>query len=505
MKIADLKTMKSMDEKAMQDFAIPGIILMENAALSVMKHLDLGMTYFVIVAGKGNNGGDGFALARQLKNLGKEVDIFYVSERGEPEGDAKVFYTMVKELGIFMEGVTKEKELWGLQEALKEADLIVDALLGTGLKGEVSPLLQEVIHSMNQYQEKILSIDLPSGLCIDEGKPMPVAVKASKTVTFECMKKGFLAYRALPYVGQILVEKIGIPDQVLADLPYTGQMITKQDAQRFLPNRNRIGHKNQYGHVLVVAGSPGFTGSALLTSGAALVTGSGLVTLCSHEKSMESLMLRWTEIMSLSQEQLEDGVKASHVVAFGPGLGPSRDTLKLLMRVIKTLHEEGKTEATLVLDADGLNVLKGKLEILKPLCFQVIMTPHLGEMERLTGTNKKEIEENRIQIAKDFALEYGVILVLKGYHTVVTDGKTVYVNETGTSAMAQAGMGDALTGIIASLAGQGIPGLEAAALGVYLHGGIGDELAKKRYSVKASEIIDNIPFFMKSLQDEVRK
>ena len=500
MKIANLTTMKTMDEKAIKDYGIPGIILMENAALSVLKHLDLKNTYFVIVAGKGNNGGDGFALARQLKNLGKEVDLFYVSERGKPEGDALVFYDIIKKLGVSMEDVTKEKKLWAFQDALEEADIIVDALLGTGLQGEVSPFLQEVIQSMNRYEGKVVSIDLPSGLSVDEGKPMPVAVKASKTVTFECMKTGFLAYSALPHLGEVLVEKIGIPDLVRKEMTYVGRIITREDAQNFLPKRKIIGHKNQYGHVLVVAGSPGFTGAALLASQAALVTGSGLVSLYSHEKSMETLVLRLTEIMSLSPEKLEDGVRVSDVVAFGPGLGPTRDTLKLLMRVIKTLHEEGKTDATLVLDADGLNVLKGKLDILKPLCFNLILTPHPGEMERLTGKSKKEIEENRIQIAKDFAKEYGVVLVLKGYHTVVTDGEKVYVNQTGSSAMAQGGMGDTLTGIIASLVGQRINPLEAAALGVYLHGGIGDDLAKKQYSVKASEIIDHIPFFMKKLQ-----
>lgn len=492
--------MRTMDEKAIGDYGIPGIILMENAALAILKHMDLRKNYFVIVAGKGNNGGDGFALARQLKNLGKEVDLFYVSERGEPEGDARVFYDMVINLELSMEIVSKEKKLWALQEALEDADEIIDGLLGTGLKGELSPFLQDVIKLMNRYTNKIVAIDVPSGLLMDEGKPMGVAVRARKTVTFECMKKGFLDYSAFAYLGDVVVEKIGIPEQVMKSLTFTGEIITRDKAQCFLPKRKVMGHKNQYGHVLVAAGSPGFTGAALLASRAALVTGSGLVSLYSHEKSMETLVLRLTEIMSLSQEKLEDGVRNADVVAFGPGLGNTRDTLKLLMRVIKTLHEEGKTDATLVIDADGLNVLKGRLEILKPLCFEVILTPHPGEMERLTGKSKEEIEENRIEVAKNFAKEYGVILVLKGYHTVVTDGENVYVNQTGSSAMAQAGMGDTLTGIIASLSGQGLQALEAAALGAYLHGGIGDQLAKNQYSIKASEIIDNIPFFMKKLQ-----
>jgi len=157
-------------------------------------------------------------------------------------------------------------------------------------------------------------------------------------------------------------------------------------------------------------------------------------------------------------------------------------------------------DSTLVIDADGLNVLEAKCEILKPLCFHVVITPHPGEMARLTGKSKKEIEENRIDVARDFAKEYGVIVVLKGYHTVITDGEKVYINSTGSSAMAQGGMGDALTGMIASLSGQGISAFEAAVLGTYIHGCIGDQLSNKRYSVKASEIIENIPLYMKELQ-----
>lgn len=505
MKIADAKTMRMMDEKAIEEYKIPGIILMENAALSLLKHIDLEKNYFVIVAGKGNNGGDGFALARQLKNLGKEVDVFYVFDRGEPEGDARVFYDIVTKLKISMDVLNEEKNLWLFQDALEEADVIIDGLLGTGLNGELSDFLQEVIKVMNYYAKKIVSIDVPSGLLVDSGKPSPVAVKAKKTITFECMKKGFLAYSALPFLGEITVEAIGIPTQVKDQLTFSGEIITKEMARRILPIREVTGHKNSYGHILVVAGSEGFTGAALLTSEAALVTGSGLVSLYSHEKSMETLVLRLTEIMSLRQEKLEEGVKQAQVVAFGPGLGNTRETQKLLLRVIKTLHEEGKTDATLVLDADGLNVLKNKVDILKPLCFQVILTPHPGEMERLTGKSKKEIEENRIEVARSFAKEYGVIMVLKGYHTVITDGHDVYVNQTGSSAMAQGGMGDTLTGMIASLVGQGIKPLEASALAVHLHGGIGDELATGQYSIKASEIIDNIPFFMKKLEREDEK
>ncbi|MBO1265946.1 NAD(P)H-hydrate dehydratase [Proteiniclasticum sp. SCR006] len=500
MHVTDVKAMREMDRRAVSEYGIPGILLMENAAMAVMKHLDLSLHYFVLVCGPGNNGGDGFALAWKLQKLNKEVDVFYVSDGKEPEGEAKVYYDIIRKTDVPVEVVSDAESLWSFVEALRDADLVVDALLGTGISREISPLFREVIEYMNDFSEKILSVDVPSGLSADSGLAMPLAVKASKTVTFEAMKKGLLSYGAIPCTGILVMEKIGIPDRLKEELAGSVYLTDEEDVMKILPKREVTGHKNHYGRVLVVAGSRGFTGAAMLSAEAALATGSGLVTLCSYNETMGILVPRLTEIMSLYENNLEEGVRKADIVAFGPGLGASRDTLKLLLRVIKTLQEEEKTGSTLVIDADGLNVLEGKCEILKPLCFHVILTPHPGEMARLTGKSKKEIEENRIETAKGFAKEHGVIVVLKGYHTVITDGERVYINSTGTSAMAQGGMGDALTGIIASLSGQGTPPFEAAVLGTYIHGCIGDQLAKERYSVKASEIIEKIPYYMKKLQ-----
>lgn len=504
MRIADIEMMRAMDRVATSMFGIPSIILMENAAIGVLKNLDLSQSYYVIIAGPGNNGGDGFALARHLKNLGKDVDVFILSKDGVIKGDAKINYDILLNLQVSVEIIRNEEDLVSLTEAVKDADMTIDALLGTGAKGPISEIFMKVIEIMNDYSEMIISIDVPSGLDADTGLPMPVAVRAAKTVSFQCIKKGFLDDKALEYLGTLVIEDIGIPEQAMKLVEKGSYMTVAEDIIRILPIREKAGYKSMYGRVLVVAGSRGFTGAAKITSEAAIATGSGLVTLSSHEEIMSDLVPRLREIMSLYPEELEEGVRKSDVVAFGPGLGNSDQTLDLLLRIIKTMQEEGMKNSTLVIDADGLNVIEGKCEILKSLNFNVILTPHPGEMARLTGLTVNEISANRIEVARDFANTHGVVLVLKGYHTVITDGKEVYVNPTGSSAMAQGGMGDALTGIIASLAGQGIKPLDAAIFGVYLHGAIGDRLSLERYSVKASEIIENIPFQMKQILDRKR-
>ena len=499
MRIADIRMMREMDRLSSLTFGIPGIILMENAAMAVKRQLDLTRSYFVIVSGPGNNGGDGLALARHLKASGKEVDVFVVTKDGNLKGDARVNFDILEKMEISMSSVMDTENLGFLTECVKKADVVIDALLGTGARGPLSDLFTTVIGIINDFAKVVISVDVPSGLDADTGLPMPVAIHADKTVAFQCMKRGFLGYEAMEYLGELIVEDIGIPEAVM-EIIDQGEYLTEIcDIERILPRRGRTEYKTRYGRVLVVAGSRGFTGAALISAEAAISTGSGLVTLSSHKNVMENLVPQLREIMSLYPEELEEGVRKSDVVAFGPGLGSSEKTYAMLLRVIRTMEEEGRKEMTLVLDADGLNVLQGRCEILKSLHFNVILTPHPGEMSRLTGLSPEMISEDRIGVAREFAKEHGIIMVLKGYHTVITDGKSVYVNPTGSSAMAQGGMGDALTGIIASLAGQGIDPFDAAVLGTYLHGYSGDTLSKKRYCVKASEVIRNIPFCMKRI------
>ncbi|HBT18426.1 MAG TPA: bifunctional ADP-dependent NAD(P)H-hydrate dehydratase/NAD(P)H-hydrate epimerase [Clostridiaceae bacterium] len=502
MRVYDTKTIRALDALAIKEYGIPGVLLMDTAAQALLDELDLGASYFVLVAGKGNNGGDAFALARKLWQRGKEVELFVTARREDYHGDAALFYAMVEKEEIPVTLIEDNADLGVFQEALREADWVVDALLGTGIKGQVSPFYRNLIKAINGCAKRVLSVDVPSGLCASEGVPKPVAVIARKTVTFEGYKKGFLNYDALPYLGEVVVCPVGIPEKAKASLDDKVFLLDEAMASILVPKRVVTGHKNEYGEVLVVAGSFGYTGAALLATEGALVSGAGLVRLSSEDAVLAMVMPRLTEAMGLPLEKIEEGVLKAQVVAFGPGLGTGREAYKLLLRVIQILQEMAGTKKVLLLDADGLNVLEGKTELLKSLSFPVIMTPHPGEMARLLGISKAEVEAHRLDYAKAFAKEHGVVLVLKGYQSIVTDGEEVYVNTTGTSAMAQGGMGDALTGIISAFIAQGLSPMKGAILGVYLHGLVGQELGKTHYSIKASDLLKGVPKALKSLQEK---
>lgn len=499
MRIAGVEMMREIDRIAVEEIGIPASVLMENAALACLRNLDLSKGYFVIVCGRGNNGGDGFAIARHLYCMDKEVDVFYISEGSDYKAETLANYRILKKLGVPMTPLTSDT-MWSFREALRDADVVIDSLLGTGVARTLRDFLKQVIQEININSKYVLSVDVPSGMNADTGEAMGQVVDADLTVTFQCMKRGFLDYGAMPRLGKVVVENIGIPGPVEAKAE-NGEYLTDNSLARSLvPVRDKAGFKGNYGKVLVVAGSKGFTGAALICTEAAISTGSGLVTICSREEVFQSIVMRLREAMSLHPDDLEEGTGRADVVVFGPGLGNDDETFDMLLRVIKSMQEIGGRKRTLLIDADGLNVLKGRTELLTHLGFNVILTPHVGEMSRLCGKSSPEILKSRIDTARDFAIEHKCIVVLKGYNTVISDGKKTYVNPTGSSAMAQGGMGDALAGIIGSLCGQGLEPLEAAVLGAYLHGYIGDELASERYIVKASEIIEAIPHSMKRLQ-----
>lgn len=502
MRIASSSMMRNIDNYVIDKIGMPSIVLMENACIEALKKIDLEKEYYVIICGPGNNGGDGFAIARHLYNLGKDVDVYIYSNKKEDgfKGDARTNFNILKHINIpYMFIEDEKRDLWILKESLCDSDIVIDALFGTGFIGKNNELLFNIIESINSYSDKVISIDVPSGLNSDTGEIFNSCVIANRTITFQCMKRGFLNYRAFKYIGEVDVVDIGIPEFVEEKFESLEYILDYNKAKKLIPIRQKTGYKGNYGRVLIVAGSLGFTGAAILTSEAAISSGSGLVSLTSHKESLEVLVPRLREIMSVDIDRLENEVKKSSVVAIGPGLGDTKETYKILLKVIKVMQEEGKEDSFLIIDADGLNVLKGRTEILKHLNFNVIITPHLGEMARLTGLSIEEISNNRIDIARNFAKENNLTVVLKGYNTVITDGNKVYINTTGSSSMAQGGMGDVLTGIISAFAGQKLNGLDAACLAVYIHGYIGDILSKEKYTVKASEIISNIPKYLKKM------
>mgnify|MGYP002346936238 CR=1 FL=1 len=499
LKIATVKTARAVDGYSINELKIPGIVLMENAALKVVKNIDLKKCdSFCIICTKGNNGGDGFAVARHLYNLNKKVHVFLVGKESGMSEDCSINYNILKNLRINLNVVDSEEGLVKLKECIKESDVTIDALFGTGISRNIMGIQDSVITLINEYGSYVISIDIPSGLNGDTGNVMGNCVRANKTITFQLYKMGFLKYGSDKFTGEVIVEDIGIPN--LAVEKFSGsEFIMDQDfIKGKLKIRDKFSHKGDYGRVLVIAGSRGFTGAAYICTQGAVRSGAGLVTLGCYKDIQPILSEKLVEGMTIDLEEnlkLQKAIEKSDAIAIGPGMGANDSTLNLVKKVITTFRK------TVVIDADGINVLSGNLHILKEKKCNVILTPHLGEMSRITGLEIEYIRENRIKVAKDFAKEYNVIVLLKGYNTVITDGNSVAINSTGNSAMASGGMGDCLTGIIASFSAQKQDPFEAASIAAFIHGYVGEELSKDMYSVNASHVLNQLPFSIKKLTE----
>ncbi len=533
MRIGTGEVIRKIDRYCIDVLRIPGIVLMENAAARVVENIDLNkFKSFVIVCGTGNNGGDGFAVGRQLMALGCTVKFFLLGnpenmsdlcrvnyeiinnilKEGSPEistrdinfkdraaEDIKDNAMNIAEMNLLtdiIEGSSDYVEkLEELRESVKSCNAVIDGIFGTGLTREVKGIFEKAISIINANSRYTVAVDVPSGLNSDDGRVMGCCIAAAKTVTFLMYKKGFLKYDSAKFIGEVIVQNIGIPEFVLDKFHekefFTGRELVKAN----LKPRENSSHKGDFGRTAVIAGSVGFTGAAYLSTEAAVRSGAGLVTLCCEESIQQVLSSKISEAMTVStvSKNFENIINKSSSIAIGPGLGNNEACFKLLGRVLRL------ADCPVVIDADGLNVLQDNLKILKTAKFTPVLTPHPGEFSRLTGIPTEYIEDNRIETAREFAREHGVILLLKGYNTIITDGDTVYVNPTGSSAMASGGMGDTLTGITASLIGQGLKPFEAAFSAAFIHGYCGDKLAETRFCVNASEILKELPIAIKDI------
>ncbi|MFT5871993.1 MAG: hydroxyethylthiazole kinase-like uncharacterized protein yjeF [Clostridium sp.] len=498
MKIANSQIMRMIDRYCIDILGIPGIVLMENAALKVVKNIPENNKNFVIVCSSGNNGGDGFAVARHLLNRGNYVEIFFLGSEENMSADALVNFNIIRNMGVKIIKVNNNVDLEILRESIKQSEMTIDAIFGTGLSREVKGIYSLVITIMNDNSKYILSIDVPSGFECNSGKVMGNCIKSNKTVTFELYKKGFLGYDADALTGEIVVEKIGVPRSVVDRFHENEYLMDIDFIKKLIVKRNKYSHKGDYGRTLILAGSLGFTGAAYIATQAAVRSGAGLVTLGCDSSIQNILSEKLVEAMTIStndETKLDSLITKSDCIAIGPGLGNNRGTLKLLEKVLLN------SKCSVVIDADGLNVLEGNLEMLKNKKCPIVLTPHMGEMARISGFSIDEINENKIDIAKEFAKKYEVVLLLKGFNTIITDGKTVQINPTGSSAMASGGMGDCLTGIIASLISQGYDIMTAACASAYVHGYSGDKLSKKMFCVNANHILEALPSIIKEIQD----
>ena len=506
MKLVTAKEMKALDVQAQNDYAMPGILLMDNAAQAVAEAVHEALTALegervVIFCGGGNNGGDGLGAARWLQSYGVSVRAFVVGAALDAvQGDAAMELAMFTKAGGRVEALSTDDD-WVLAElAASKADVLVDALLGTGFHGELEGDVLRACELLNKSDKYILAVDVPTGVNADNGAVSENAVRADHTVTMALVKTGLLLYPGREYCGDIELADISMPVKLVEEYQSDKYRLTDEIVRELLPLRKANAHKGDAGRVVICAGSPGYTGAAALASDAAVKAGAGLVSLYTPLSSRDVLAIKLTEVMVHGLLERMPGIlgggaasdvassaEAADVLAIGPGLGTSEST----QEAVRTILE--KITTPVVIDADALTALAGHTEILAAMQAQKVLTPHPGEMARLTGLEIAEIEADRINIAKKYAEQWQAIVVLKGAPTVIgCPNGTVYVNSIGNSSLATGGSGDVLTGIIAGLAAQEISLQEAAICGVYLHG-LAAELTGIDIGLAAGELAALLP------------
>lgn len=500
MYLVNAAEMRRLDNRTIEEFGLPGRILMENAGrgavAALYQHLPAVKQQTVgVMAGRGNNAGDGFVMARLLAADGVKVRVYLLAEAACLQGDAAANLALLPSLGIPLVEVKTAAEFEARQPEMAGVQVWVDALLGTGLNSPVRGVYQNAIEFMNASGCPILAVDIPSGLCANRGQVLGNTVRATLTATFAFAKLGHYLLPGAEYTGHLEIVEIGIPPHIVAEDPPQQFLITPPIVHQGQRPRPSNAHKGTTGHVLVLAGSEGKSGAAVLTTLAALRSGAGLVTLATPRSVYPIVASQLLEAMTLPLPEdsphdmlnlLREHEAGKQVLALGPGLGTSSQITTLVHDLIAT------TSLPLVLDADALNVLHDPLDVLPKARTPLILTPHPGEMARLLGQTSAQIQGDRLAAARHLAVRGRVIVVLKGARTLVAapDGR-IWVNPTGNAGMASGGMGDALTGIIAGLMAQGATPLQAACSAVYLHGAAADTLARQRgaWGYLASDVI----------------
>lgn len=508
MKIPTVMQMQSIDRNASREYEIPGIVLMENAGLKIVEVIkevlpSLSGKRVIILAGKGNNGGDGFVVARHLHNNGAKAVTFFLGAPEQLPEEALCNYRILNKIKAQVWQLNNEKNIEKLQLALLKADLVVDALYGSGFKGLVAGFEAEVIKTVNESKVPVISVDIPSGVEADTGLVIGQAIKAKYTVTFALPKLGLLLEPGSTYAGQLTISDISIPADLLVDADMKTNLLTDKLVQTFIKPRPREVFKGSFGYLLAIGGSIGMSGAIIMTAQAALKSGAGIVTAAVPESILNIVAGATPEVMTIplpqtmaaqistaAVPQLINYMHKATVCTIGPGMGrypEARDIVSLILK---------ESDLPVVIDADGLIALKDDISMLTNRSAPVVLTPHPGEFAQLTTLTVEEVQENRIEVAREFAQKWDVILVLKGNKTIVAlpDGE-VFVNLTGNPGMATAGSGDVLAGIIGGFIAQGLEAANAALVGVYIHGLTGDRavLDQGQRGMVAGDLIKYLP------------
>lgn len=489
MEIMSREGCKALDKYTIDEIGIPSLVLMENAANEVFKKIVNSDDKFIIFCGNGNNGGDGLAIARKLILEEKDVYIVIVSKNEKYSGDFITNLNILNKLTNNFIYIRNIEEINLLKELSNKYRTAIDCIFGVGLNRVLDGFYTRLISYINDKWENIISIDVPSGLNCDSGEIMGASIVASKTYTFEVIKKGFIKYKALRYLGDTEVLKIGIPQYVKEMNSEKIYILSRDEYRKLLRKRKKYGHKGSYGKVAILAGSKGYTGAAYISTQSCVVAGAGLTTLVTTKYVQDKLSSKLIEAMTANIDSMEDlkGLfKNVNVIAIGPGIDKEDKYKDIFADLIK--YKDKK----FVIDAGAFNLLKDNSEIMMGIKEKAILTPHPGEMARLIDKSIEYVEENRVEVAKKFAKENKVVVLLKGYNTIITDGEFVYINSSGNSKMASGGMGDCLTGIISALLAQGHTEIESALIGAYVHGLAGEFASEGKYSTIASEVIENI-------------
>jgi hydroxyethylthiazole kinase-like uncharacterized protein yjeF len=520
--VATSREMQKCDSFAITKCRIPSIVLMENAGRSVADVIEKILGFvpgksIYILCGKGNNGGDGLVVARHLYNRGAMVRVFLTAARRELHGDPR---TNLDALDHPLQGGSRARlrilervSADGLRRQPRP-DLLVDALFGTGFSGAVKGEYARIITWINGSDVPVVAVDIPSGVSADNGKVESIAVRANMTVTMGLRKLGLLVHQGRECAGSLHVADIGIPSSVYERSGIQTWFVQRQDVRKLLPRRPLSAHKHSVGKIFVIAGSRGLTGAAVMSCRSAMRAGAGAVVLGTPRSLLPIVAKRLTEVMPHPLEETVDQtislkawktidrfVRWCDIVVLGPGLGRNKETDELILELIAAVKKP------MLIDADGLNALASNPRVLKSRKADTILTPHAGELSRLTGLTSEEIEANRVEVARQKSKSFNAVLVLKGGPTVTATPKgDVFINGTGNPGMATAGAGDVLSGTIAALYGQHLSAAEAAIAGVFLHGLAGD-LAKEKYgemSLVATDIIGELPHAIAQTRAEER-
>ena len=502
-----------MDRLTIEKYGVPSLTLMERAGDGVFRAI---LDRFrralkggvLVIAGKGNNGGDGLVVARLLKKKRIPCEVVLLSSKENLSPDAAVNFRALRKGRVKVTEILPET-LHLLPQKLWEKSLLVDAILGTGLSEAVRGFYADVIEIMNASGLPVVAVDIPSGLDANRGRPLGATVQAEVTVTFGFPKVGQVIYPGITYVGELVLVDIGIhTEATLEVLPQT-ELLDYEEIRWVVPRREPDSHKGTYGHLLVMAGSRGKTGAAILACRAAMRVGTGLVTLAAPRSLNNIFATSLVEAMTepLEEESVEE-LRApseevwSHLLErksallFGPGIGLTEGARKALSWLLQNLC------VPWVIDADGLTVLAGDLDCLREAKVPPVLTPHPGEMARLIRSSTAIVNEDRVGVARRFAQAHRCFLVLKGARSVIaTPQGRVYINPTGNPGMASGGMGDVLAGMLAGLMAQGLNVEDALRLGVFLHGFVGDRVAARggEMGLVASDVVEGLPLGIREL------